>query len=187
MKTLTRLAFIPVLSLWLSVGASAQTLTIDPQHSSITFSVSNFGVNTVRGKFTSFSGRVDYDPKAPAASKTAITIQTSSVDTGNAKRDAHLRKDEFFDVEHFPAMTYTSESMDTQGDRQTLRGTLTIKGIAKPVPVTLTYQTSSTAEGKLLLKGTGTASVIREEFGIRYGNGFSIGHEVKIQLAIEAQ
>src|SRR6478735_6719048 len=80
--------------------------TIDPTHSRIGFSARHAMVTTVRGQFKEFAGTAHIDAANPAASKVELTIQTASIDTGVADRDAHLRSADFFDVEANPEITF---------------------------------------------------------------------------------
>ena len=88
----------------------------------------------VRGRFTSFSGTVVIDPPHAEATHVDVDIDASSVDTAMAVHDAHLRGEEFFDVERHPTITFRSRGATVLATgRYTVRGELTIRGIAQPV------------------------------------------------------
>jgi polyisoprenoid-binding protein YceI len=103
---------------------------IDPQDSTIGFSVRHLGVTTVHGRFGSFDGHVDGRGDRVTAEG---RVDVASVDTGNEIRDARLRS-EFFDAERFPAMTLTSfDSHEDPNGAALVTGRLTIRGVTRPV------------------------------------------------------
>ena len=81
---------------------------IDRAHSEIGFSVRHMMISTVRGKFNEFEADVTLDPEHLEAAEVTARIQAASVDTGEPKRDGHLRSGDFFDAEKFPTLTFTS-------------------------------------------------------------------------------
>src|ERR1700716_4298881 len=91
----------------ISTAFANETYKIDPAHSTIAFKVHQY-VTTVAGKFTRFSGTVDVDPDHAEKSSVVAKIDVASIDTGIAKRDAHLRSAEFFNVAKFPGITFKS-------------------------------------------------------------------------------
>ena len=186
METNRRWIMAGLLSASLLNVAQAASLTIDPARSAVTFSVSNLGVHRVHGRFKTWTGHIEFDPSALTQSRVEVTIQADSIDTAIPKRDHHLRSRDFFDVARFPPITYTSQSVEVMGNQYRMIGVLTIKGVSKPVPVTFTFQTSVGPDSKVHLKAHGQTSVTREDFDLRYGNGFMIGHKVLIDLSIEA-
>ena len=107
---------------------------VDPTHSALEF-VARYAMFTlVRGRFTSFSGAVSLDPLHPDASSVSVDIDASSVDSAMALRDAHLRGEEFFDVERHPQITFRSREVTVLGaGRYAVQGELTIRGITQPV------------------------------------------------------
>lgn len=179
-----RLTACTALALTLFYSQSfAETLTITPEHAHIRFDVRNLGVHTVHGQFTDFSGRIDYDPKSIGRSKVFVTIKMVSVDTGSRKRDEHLRNTDFFDVARFPNMTFQSNSIEADGAHYKMLGQLTIKEATKPVTVVFNLDPSSTP-GHIIAHGD--ATINRHDFGIDYGNNFSIGKTIEIHLDVEA-
>src|SRR5436190_11932565 len=89
-------------------------------------------VSKVRGKFTSFEGQF-VTGEDPLASSVTATVDLSSIDTGNADRDNHIRSADFFDVDHHQHMTYRSTGLRQRGDGFVLDGELSLKGITKPL------------------------------------------------------
>src|SRR6188472_172351 len=101
--------------------------TIDTSHSRLGFSARHAMVTTVRGAFPAFEGTAHIDTANPAASTVALSIDVSSVDTGSADRDGHLRSGDFFDVETYPTITFTSTEVKRDGSDWAVTGDLTIK------------------------------------------------------------
>src|SRR3954471_14668694 len=110
MKLSSRLlAFAALGSAFISTTSAADTYTIDPVHSNVGFTIRHF-VSKVPGKFTKFNGTITVDREKLAASSAEATIEIASVDTGNQKRDDHLRTADFFDAANFPTMKFKSKS-----------------------------------------------------------------------------
>ena len=117
-----------------AVFAAPEKCTIDPAHTQVEFSIDRFGFNRVVGRFDAVAGEVVLDQAAPAASSVAATIQTASISTGNAERDAHLKGANWLKTEQFPTMTFRSTGVTTDGaNRAHVTGTLTLLGVAAPV------------------------------------------------------
>jgi polyisoprenoid-binding protein YceI len=113
--------------------------TLDPAHTVIRARARHLGLSTVEGRFTAFSGTIHVaDPVERSA--VDVRIEAASIDTGNAERDAHLRSADFLDVERFPALTFRGDHVVRHSDeRWTIGGTLTIRGIARPVTLDVAY------------------------------------------------
>src|SRR6202030_3059100 len=88
-------------------GITMSTYTIDKAHSEVTFQVRHL-VTKVRGHFTDFSGTIQFDEAQPEKSSISFSVDTASIDTSAADRDAHLRSDDFFAADKHPAITFTS-------------------------------------------------------------------------------
>ncbi len=114
------------------------TWIVDPDRSSVEFRVPLlFGViGTVKGGFTRYRGTLDLGAR-PAIE---LTIEAESIDTGNAKRDAHLRSAIFFDVEEHPEVRFESESATLDGETLHVHGTLRARGGSAPLDVTATMR-----------------------------------------------
>ncbi|SDQ89557.1 Polyisoprenoid-binding protein YceI [Paraburkholderia tuberum] len=119
----------------LSLGAfAADTYLLDPMHTFPSFEADHFGGLSIwRGKFTKTTGTVTLD-RAAKTGTVDVTVDPASVQTGNPKLDDHLRAAEFFDVEKYPTVTYKGTEIKFDGDKPVeVIGTLTIRGITKPV------------------------------------------------------
>src|SRR3954462_4421703 len=117
-------------------GYVVGTWSIDPVHSEVGFLVRHMMVSKVRGKFTEFSGDV-VTGENPLASSVSATIDLSSIDTGNADRDNHIRSADFFEVDTHKTMTYRSTGIRVDGGDYYLDGDLSLKGVTKPVTLRL--------------------------------------------------
>src|SRR3984885_7880294 len=97
--SLTRIAVTAGLAaiLWLPASAATSTWQLDPAHSAAQFSVRHLAISTVRGAFSKVTGTVNFDEKDVSKSSVDVTIDVSTVDTREPKRDADLRSDHFFD------------------------------------------------------------------------------------------
>src|SRR5579864_4569733 len=127
------LGFLLVVVAIAGSALAADEYKIDPNHSSVNFSVTHLMVSTVNGRFTSFEGKILYDDKDATKSSVSVDIKTASVNTDNTSRDNDLRSAGFFDAEKFPDITFQSKSVEKKGNDYVAHGTLTIRGVAKDV------------------------------------------------------
>lgn len=178
--------------LFLPLSATAETLKIDPDHSSVTFRVRHL-FTKVQGRFQKFEGSVDFDEKNLAASRVSATIQAASVDTNVEARDKDLRSNRFFDVERYPTLTFASNAVTgTAGNKGRVRGTLTMHGVSKEVIL----DTEFLGKGKDPWGNTrygfhAETKVDRKDFGMAWNEaveagGVLVGDEVEITLDVEA-
>jgi len=112
------------------------TWVIDPSHSEVAFSVRHLMLSKVRGRFTSFEGRLVTGDNLLDSSVEA-TIDLASVNTNDANRDEHVRSADFFDVEQFPTMTYRSTGVRATGNGFVVDGELSLHGVTRAVPLAL--------------------------------------------------
>ena len=176
-------------------AVQAQTVTwrIDPLHSSAQFSVRHMMISTVRGQFGGVKGMVLYDPKNPAASSVEATIDCSTVNSGEPKRDSDLKTAEFFDVKRYPVMKYKSKHVEVSGPgKLKVTGDLTINAITQEVILDVDGPTAPIKDtlGRQKIGVSGAAKISRKEFGILYNpimetGGVAVSDEVAINLEIE--
>ena len=135
MRILRGLA-IPALGMLLvatAATADPEPFKIDPAHSNVGFTIRHF-FSKVPGSFKTYEGTIMVDPKDLAKTTVDVSIDSASINTGNADRDKHLQSADFFDVEKFPKITFKSTGVTPQGtNKATLKGDLTIHGVTKPV------------------------------------------------------
>ncbi|GAB2752832.1 YceI family protein [Salinifilum aidingensis] len=163
-------------------GYTTGTWDIDAVHSVVEFSVRHMGVGKSRGRFDSFRGEITTG-NDPLDSSVTATIDTDSINTGNADRDNHLRNADFLDTANHPSMTFTSTGVRQDGEDFYVDGELTLRGVTKPV--TLEVEPGGFTEGLLGLSASTTIN--RRDFGVGPEGGAMVGEKVTITLDIEAQ
>lgn len=166
--------------------ANAADYTIDTTPSVLQFSVSNMGVNRVKGKFKKWSGTVTYDAQNATKSQVRVAIESTSINTGNEKRDHHLRGADFFEVEKYPQLTFESQSITQEPGRFVMTGPLSMHGVTKPVTIYFTILPPDAAKPQEL-RASGKVILNRRDFQLTYGNAFTIGNEVTITMEIIAR
>jgi polyisoprenoid-binding protein YceI len=189
MNRLTRLS--AALALTIAVAAPAfaapETYVVDPTHTYPRFSYSHFGYSTQLSRFNKTSGTVVLDAVAKTGA-VDITIDTKSVDTGYATFDEHIQAADFLDTAQHPTATFKSTRVVFEGDKPAaIEGKLTLKGVTKPVTLTVT---SFQAMPHPMLKkpaigANAWTTVKRSDFAMgKYAP--NVGDEVRIDIAIEA-
>ena len=167
--------------------AEVETYTVDPNHTFPAFEIGHFGFSFQRGRFNKTSGKVTLDTDARRGSAD-IVIDTSSVDTGHAKLEEHLRSEEFFNTAKYPQMTFKSTNLAFQGDKvASAAGDLTINGVTRPVTLKAEYFNCA-PHPMLKKKACGadfTATIKRSEFGIKTFLPV-LADEVKLRINVEA-
>ena len=168
------------------------TWTIDASHSEVGFSVRHLGISKTRGRFGAFTGTLSVDAENPGNSSVAVEIDAASVDTKDDGRDAHLRGEDFFDVESFPTLSFRSTGVRGSGSDWVVEGDLTIKGVTRPVVLeTELVGLERDPWGNDRVGFAATAEVDREAFGLTWNaaletGGVLVGKTVKIHLDVEA-
>ena len=166
------------------------TYEIDPVHSELTFRIRHL-TGRVFGTFNEWGGTVTTNPADLSQTHVNVTVQTASINTLNEQRDAHLRTDDFFDVENHPTMTFTSNRVVVNGNSIALEGDLTIRGTTKPVVLMGEYLGQGPDPwGGERIAFVASTKIDRQDFGVHFnqmveGVGM-IGDEVEISIAIEA-
>src|SRR5574337_220051 len=129
MRKLVLLFFVLTLS---SSAYAAEGFTVDPRHTYATFEVNHMGLSTQRGRFNTAKGRITLD-RAEKKGSMEIELDAKTVNTGLEELQKHLRSEDFFNVEKFPAITFKSDKMEFEGDKpKTVQGELTLLGVTKP-------------------------------------------------------
>ncbi len=172
---------------------ASRTYQIDQAHSEVLFQVRHL-LTKVRGRFSDFSGAIAFDPSAPERSTVALTIRAASIDTNQADRDTHLRSDDFFSVERFPTLTFTSTAVTARGDGQyDVAGELSIRGVTKPVVLPVTYLgIAKDPWGNEKLAFETEIVLNRKDYGLTWNaaletGGFLVGDDVRVTASIQAQ
>ena len=185
----SRIALTAGLAAAISLPAAAATSDwqIDPAHSSAQFAVKHLAISTVRGAFTSVKGAIQLDDKDITKSTVDVTIDVNSVDTRVAARDKDLRSDHFFDVEHFPTITFKSKKVEQVAPgKLKVIGDLTIHGVTKEVALDVDGPSAPIKDpwGNQRVGISASSKITRQDFGITYGPGM-IGDEVSITIDAE--
>lgn len=189
--------WVAVISLTMSAGAmkaQSKDWKVDPAHSEADFSIKHMAISTVHGTFRGLAGVIKFDPADVVKSGVQATIDVSSVDTGVAARDKHLKSPDFFDVAKFPTLTFKSTGVSKEGDHYDVTGDLTLHGVTKKVVLKLEDpgKEEPGMDGKSVHRGfTATTTINRKDFGLIWNgtlkSGDSVlGDDVKIELDIEA-
>lgn len=175
------------------VLASASTWNIDPDHTSIEFKVRHLMVSNVKGVFGKVSGVVKIDDSDFTKSTVTATIDTTSIDTGVAKRDAHLKSPDFLDVAKYPTMTFVSTGVTggSGGDFK-LTGNLTLHGVTRPVVLDVAGLSQEIKDpmGAIRRGASASTTINRKDFGLTWNKmleagGVAVGDEVKINIEVE--
>ncbi len=169
------------------------TWTIDGVHSSVEFAVKHMVFSTARGQFTDVKGTITLDQDDVTNSSVNVEIGAASVDTHDEGRDAHLRGPDFFDVETFPAITFTSTAVERAGgDDLKVAGDLTIHGVTKSVVLDTEFNGQGTSPfGPQVVSYSAKTSINRKDFGLNWNaaletGGVLVSDEVKITIEVEA-
>jgi polyisoprenoid-binding protein YceI len=175
----------------LASGARAETETygIDATHSQVGFSIRHF-VSKVPGKFTKFSGAITVDRADFTKSSAEATIDIASVDTGNEKRDAHLKSPDFFDAAKYPTMKFKSTAWKKTGENTfDVTGDLTLKDVTKPVTLKVTLLGFGPGmQGAKLSGWEATTTIDKKQWNVNDPAMLdaALGDDVTISLNIEA-
>lgn len=186
------LATFSLLTVWPTLAqAEPARWNVDPEHSTIEFRVVHMLVSKTTGHFTEYQGFIDMDAEAETVKAIEAAIKTASVNTNHAKRDAHLRNADFFDVEKYPTMTYRMKQYQKTADGYQAVGELTLHGMTKDITLTGNFNgVAKDPRGNLRAGFNAEGKLNRKDFGMVWsktldGGGLVVGDEVLIKLDIE--
>lgn len=172
---------------------TTRTWNIDTTHSIIGFTVRHLVITKVHGRFADWSGTLQIDDEDLTRSSVKVEVDLASVDTKEAKRDAHLRSADFFDVEHHPKMTFVSKRVVVEdGNVAQVVGDLTIRGTTQEVTLTVDEQgRAKDPWGGERVAFSAHARINRADFGLTWNmaleaGGLLVGDKVEIRLDLEA-
>jgi len=171
----------------------AENWKIDPVHTAVEFKIKHLMISWVKGTLTDVQGAVIFDEAEPEKAAVNIQIATASVDTGNKKRDDHLRSPDFFDVASYPVMSFVSKKITlANGIPTQINGELTLHGETRTVTLeveefspTITDPWGNTRRG-----ASASTTINRKDFGLTWNKaleagGVVVGEEVRISLEVE--
>jgi polyisoprenoid-binding protein YceI len=167
--------------------------SFDKAHSFIGFKVRHMGLIEVPGFFRDFTGEVNFNSADITKSTVTFTAKATSVDTGVAGRDNHLRTKDFFEVETYPEITFKSTKVEKKGKSWLLTGDFTMKGVTKsitfPFDIVGWLPADARSGGKMGIAAETTLN--RRDYGVNYGTNLpggvaAVSDDIKIVLQIEA-
>ena len=176
------------------LAASADTWQIDPVHTTVGFTVRHMMISNVRGQFTKVAGTITAKDSDPASVKVEATIDTSSIDTRSADRDADLKSANFLDVAKYPTMTFKSKKIEPAGTgKWKMVGDLTLHGVTKEVTLDVEGPTAPIKDpyGNTRAGASATTKINRKDFGLAWNKaleagGAVVGDEVTVSIDVEA-
>jgi polyisoprenoid-binding protein YceI len=175
------------------VVPEAGSYKLDPAHTTVGFMARHMMVAKVRGRFTSYSGRVVIG-EDPTESSMEVSIDTGSIDTREPDRDTHLKSPDFFNVEKFPTMTFKSSKVThVEGNEWEVEGDLTVGEVTRSVILDVEFEGSGTNPWGATVYGfSATAEIDREDFGLHWNvaletGGWLVSKKVTIEIEAELQ
>ncbi|KRE53644.1 YceI family protein [Paenibacillus sp. Soil522] len=167
--------------------------TVDPTHSSIDFSVKHMMIAKVKGTFHAFEANIVADAFDLTSADIQLTVDLNSVDTRNKDRDAHLRTADFFDIEKFPSLVFTSTAITKTDDGEySVVGDVNLHGVTRSEKFTVSFEGAGKDPwGNEKVGFSAAGSLKRSDYGLTYNavletGGVLISDEVKISIEIEA-
>lgn len=165
---------------------------IDHAHSQIMFTARHMMITKVRGAFEKFDGSVAFDEDYPENSHARIQVETTSINTRDTNRDAHLRSADFFNAEKFPYMTFVSTHMERTGENTArLTGDLTIRDVTKVVTFSVSLNGIQVNPwGKTSAGFEARAKINRKDWGLNWNvaleaGGVLVSEEIEISIEIQ--
>jgi polyisoprenoid-binding protein YceI len=171
-------------------GYTAGTWVLDPTHSDITFSVRHLAISKVRGSFEKFDVTV-VTAENPLDSTVTATIDMASINTNQADRDGHLKTSDFFAIDEFPTMTFTSTGIRLDGDDLLIDGDLTLRGVTKSITLKGEFGGIITdGYGQTKAGASASTKINRLDYGVNWNaaleaGGLTLGNDVSINLEIQ--
>ena len=166
------------------------TWKIDPSHTSATIAARHLMLTTVRASLSGTTGELEFDPDRPESGRIRLAIPASTVNTGDEKRDGHLRSPDFLDVERYPEITFVSTKIRKADDRLVVTGDLTIRGTTKPVDVAVEPNGVVQGPSGRVAGFTATASIDRTAFGLVWNmpvpGGVLVSEKLKVEFDLQA-
>src|SRR5262249_41361031 len=168
---------------------STTTWKIDPAHSVAEFKVKHMMISNVKGQFSKLSGTLSLDESGHHNSRVEVSAEAASIHTGDDQRDAHLKSNDFFDVEKFPTLSFKSSGARVVGGGLSVEGDLTIHGVTREVNFAVEGPTPPSKDpwGNTRIAVSATTKINRKDFGLTWNaaletGGILVGEEVTITL-----
>ena len=192
MKTRIFIGIAAVLLFATGFSFAAEKFVLDPAHSMIDFSVRHMVITNVKGFFGQFDTDIMYDTADFTKSSVKVTIHAASINTNNENRDNHLKSADFFDVENFPEIIFTSTKIEKADDGFIMHGDLTMRGVTKQVKFPFVFNGPITDPwGKARFGAEGSLTINRQDYGVSWNKvldtgGLTVGNDVKVNIQIQA-
>jgi polyisoprenoid-binding protein YceI len=174
-----RIAFLTALVITLAFQAQAQSYEPVDANSSVKFAIKNFGVTT-NGSFKGLKGTIVFDAAKPGNSSIDVSIDANTVNTGIDSRDNHLRKEDYFNVKDYPAISIKSDKITANGKDFIMSAKLTMKGTVKDISIPFT---ATAKDNGYLFEGA--FQLNRKDFKVG-GNSMVLGDDATITLSVFA-
>lgn len=164
---------------------------LDPSHTTVGFSVPHLVVSSVDGRFKEATAKITLDDADLTKSQVSVEINAASIDTGDQKRDDHLKSPDFFDAKKFPKLTFKSTKIAKAGAGYKLTGDLTIRDVTKSVTLDATVSAPvKTPWGNQARAAKATGKIKRADFGLKWNKaletgGVVVGEDVTIEVKAE--
>lgn len=164
---------------------------LDPSHTTVGFTVPHLVVSSVEGRFKEASAKIALDDADLTKSQVSVEINAASIDTGDAKRDDHLKSPDFFDVKKFPKLSFKSTKIAKAGAGYKLTGDLTIRDVTKSVTLDATVSAPvKTPWGNQARAAKVSGKIKRTDFGLKWNKGLEtggvlVGEEVTLNVSAE--
>ncbi|MYH84178.1 YceI family protein, partial [Candidatus Poribacteria bacterium] len=172
---------------------SVTSYEVDTAHSMILFRAKHNGVTYNYGRFNEFTGKIMMgatDPSGHSESMVEFEVKAASVDTGNEKRDQHLRSSDFFSAKQFPVITFKSTKVSAKEDKKDVlevTGDLELHGVKKSITVDVEITGRATGrDGESLIGFESIFTIKRSEYGMTYGMG-GISDDIQLTVSIEGK
>ena len=162
----------------------------DKAHSKIQFTATHMKISEVSGQFSDYSGKILTDGEDFADADIQVTIQASSIDTDNEKRDGHLKAEDFLHVSKYPEIKFESESLEKIDENNyKLKGKLTIKDVTQTEEFDVKYMGTVEAMGAIRAGFKVTGSIDRFDYNVdwdkSFGQGLIVGKKIGINVDVE--
>jgi len=175
-----------------ATATATTTWKLDPAHSSAEFKVKHMMISNVKGSFSGLSGALTEHTVDSTLSSVQASVPVSTVTTGDAQRDAHLKSADFFDAEKYPTLDFNSTKVVRKGDAYEVTGDLTIHGVTKPVTFAVDGPSAPGKDpwGNTRIGLSATTKINRKDFGLGWNaaletGGFLVGDEIAITLEVQ--
>jgi polyisoprenoid-binding protein YceI len=194
MQTTPRLSLLALAVLLMAgfAGHAPAKYAIDKAHSAVSFRVRHLGISNVTGYFRQYDASIELDGNDLRTFKATASIDVASIDTDNGMRDNHLKSPDFFEVEKYPKLTFTSKHIQNiNGNNFQIVGDLTIKATTKEVVLNAEYLGTTRMRDTDKVGFSASTTINRKEFGLMWdriteAGGIVVSDEVRINLEIEA-